>query len=121
MGLISKSEITVDKNNLYREESYTDMKVASIKKLIPIKSDGTPDLSRQQRFTGYSQVVTPGGPIPINFIIEANTFEEAMDKFPEALELAVQQMIEELKEIENEQASRIIIPGLDPSGKMKLM
>ena len=45
-------EITVDQNNLYREESFTDLKVASIRRLTPIKADGSDDSSRPALFVG---------------------------------------------------------------------
>ena len=36
-------DFTVDRNNLYREESFTDIKVAAIRRLTPVKPDGTVD------------------------------------------------------------------------------
>ena len=33
-------DLTVDLNNLYREESFTDVKVAAIRRLTPVKPDG---------------------------------------------------------------------------------
>ena len=43
-------ELSVDANNLYREESYTDLKVASLKRLVPVTVAGEPDPSRQPRW-----------------------------------------------------------------------
>ena len=36
-------EIRVNEQNLYREEVYTDLRVATIRRLVPVKSDGTVD------------------------------------------------------------------------------
>ena len=35
------SEVEVDRDHLYREESFTDLKVATIRRLVPIKPDGS--------------------------------------------------------------------------------
>ena len=43
----------VDKNNLYRDEAYTDLKSASIRKLTPVQADGSPDDSRRMMFFGH--------------------------------------------------------------------
>ena len=53
--------------------------------------------------------------------IEAADLEEAMDKFGEAMGQAVERMIEEAREIQRQEASRIIVPGAAPAGgKIKL-
>ena len=45
-GPKSLSDIQVDRDNLYREEVYTDLKIASIRVLTPVKVDGQIDTSR---------------------------------------------------------------------------
>ena len=60
-------DFTIDQNNLYREESITDLKVGSIRRLLPIKADGTDDPGRAPIFMGHSQVMTPEGPLPLHF------------------------------------------------------
>ena len=47
---IQNINFSIDKNNLYREESLTDLKVGSIRRLIPLKSDGNADDRRFQRW-----------------------------------------------------------------------
>jgi len=113
------NDIEVDVNNLYREEAITDLKVASIRKLTPIKLDGSIDESRDPIFTGQSHVMTPGGAVPINSQIEAKTLEEALRKFPEAIKGAVQKMVDEVKELQRQEASRIVVPDVGP-GKIQL-
>ena len=69
------TEIEVDAANLYREEIFTDLKVASIRKLIPIKPDGSPDESREAIFTGQTTLMSAAGPVPVQCQIEASSLE----------------------------------------------
>ena len=108
------SEVRVDTPNLYREEAFTDLKVASIRRLNPVKQDGSPDESREPIFTGETHVVTPSGPVPIQCRIEAKTLEEAAAKFPEAIQKAVNMMVDELKELQRREAGRIVVPKAGP-------
>jgi hypothetical protein len=103
-------ELKVDTQNLYREESYTDLKVASLKRLVPIKPSGEPDPSREPRFIAQTQLMSQVGPVPVSALIEARTLEEAIAKFPEAVSRAVEEMIEEAREMQRQEASRIVVP-----------
>jgi hypothetical protein len=111
-------EIAVDLDNLYREESFTDLKVASIQCLTPIKPDGSPDESREKLFMGQTQLMSQAGPVPVHFPIPAKSLAEAMEKFPEGVNQAVDRLIAEAKEIQREEASRIIVPGTPAGGKI---
>ena len=110
-------DFTVDKNNLYREEAITDIKVASIRRLVPINPDGTEDPSRTSIYVGHTQLMSPEGPIPIQAKIPANNLEEAMDEFPNAMQKGLAEVIESIKKAQREQElkakddSRIIVPG----------
>jgi hypothetical protein len=109
---IKTTEVKVNKDNLYKEETFTDLTLATIHCLTPVKVDGLIDEKRERIFTGITQLMSPKGPIPIQCIIEgAKTLDEALDKLPGAIEKAVQAMIEEAKEIQRQEASRIIVPG----------
>ena len=115
------SEIKVNISNLYREENFTDMRVASIRRLSPVKPDGSPDASRSPVFMGQAHIMTNAGPVPINCQIEAKTLDEAMQKFPDAMKRAVQEMIQEVREMQRQEASRIVTPGeLGGAGNIKL-
>ncbi len=103
-------ELNVDTKNLYREESYTDLKVASLKRLVPVTAAGEPDPSREPRFVAQTQLMSQVGPVPVSALIEARTLEEAIAKFPEAVSRAVEEMIEEAREIQRQEASRIVVP-----------
>ncbi len=43
---MSAAEITVDTDNLHREEVFTDLHAASIRRLTPVKADGGTDSGR---------------------------------------------------------------------------
>jgi hypothetical protein len=111
-------EVAVDLDNLYREESFTDLKVASLQRLTPIKPDGSPDESRETLFMGQTQLMSQAGPVPVHFSIPAKSLAEAMEKFPEAVNQAVERLIAEAREIQREEASRIIVPGTPTMGKI---
>ena len=85
----AKINLDVDRNNLYREDSVTDIKVAAIRRLTPIKADGSDDDSRDPMFMGQTQLMSQSGPILLQSMLEARTLEEAMDKFPEAMQKEV--------------------------------
>ena len=114
-------EIEVDRENLYLEEVFTDLKIATIRRLSPVKPDGSHDEARPTLFQGQTQLMSQMGPLPVSCSIEAADLEEAMDKFAEAMGQAVERMIEEAREIQRQEASRIIVPGAAPAGgKIKL-
>ncbi|ACN15224.1 hypothetical protein HRM2_21260 [Desulforapulum autotrophicum HRM2] len=113
-GGAPKLNFEVDKKNLYREISVTDLKIASIRQLIPVTVDGEDDPSRERLFIGTTQLGTPQGPIPMQAKLEATTLEQAMDQFPKAMELETQKVIENFKRMEAQQKkekSSIIMPG----------
>lgn len=85
----AKINLNVDRDNLYREDSVTDVKVAAIRRLTPIKADGSDDDSRDPMFMGQTQLMSPSGPILLQSLLEARTLEEAMDKFPAVMQKEV--------------------------------
>ena len=120
MGDIENSQnidFTVDKENFYREESITDLKVASIRRLVPVKADGTEDTSRSPIFFGHTQLMTPEGPLPVQGRLMANTLNEAFSEFPSAMKKALDDMVARIQEMQRKQQeqkrddSRIIVPG----------
>lgn len=104
-------EVRVDVANLYREEVYTDLRVATIRVLVPVRQDGTPDPSRETLFSGQTTLLSQAGPLPVECPIEAKTLQEAAAKFPAAMKEAVDRLIEEAREIRRREASRIVVPG----------
>ena len=87
-----KAEINlnVDRNNLYREDSVTDIKVGAIRRLTPIKADGSDDDSRAPIFMGQTQLMSPPGPLLLQSLLEARTLEEAIEEFPVAMQKEVE-------------------------------
>jgi len=114
-------QMKVDLANLHREEIFTDLKVATLRRLSPVKADGSPDPSRPVLFLGQTHVMTRAGPMPLEFGIEAQTLQEAADRFPGAVQAAMNEMIEEARRVQREQASSLIIPGGPvPPGKIQM-
>jgi hypothetical protein len=101
---------TMDATQIYREDTFTDRKVGTIRRLTPVAADGTEDSARPVIFVGQAQVMTPMGAVPISFDLEAVTLTAAIEKFGAAAESAVQQTMRELQEIRREQASSLVIP-----------
>jgi hypothetical protein len=114
------SEIAVDAGNLYREEVITDLKAATLRRLVPIQADGSPDASRPALFLAETQLLTQGGLLPVQARLEAETLERAIEIFPDAINEAVERMVEEAREIQRREASRIVVPTPDLGGKIQL-
>ena len=110
-------DFTVDQSNLYREESITDLKVASIRRMVPVTVDGEDDPSRSPVFFGHTQIITPQGPLPLQAKLMANNMKEAIDAFPDAMEKEMTVMVEQLRKMQAAEEkkrnddSRIIVPG----------
>jgi hypothetical protein len=100
----------MDSTQLYREETFTDRKVGTIRCLTPVTADGAVDAARPVVFVGQAQVMTPMGALPISFELEASTLSGAIEKFGAAAEQAVHQTMRELQEMRREQASSLVIP-----------
>ncbi len=103
-------EIQLDSKALYREDVFTDRRAGSIRRLTPVTADGAPDPTRHVLFSGQTQLLTPAGVLPLGFEIEAATLEEALRKFPAGVKDALEQAIDEARELRREAASRIVVP-----------
>jgi hypothetical protein len=103
-------QATMDSTQIYREETFTDRKVGTIRRLTPVTADGAVDAARPVVFVGQAQVMTPMGALPISFELEASTLSGAIEKFGPAAEQAVHQTMRELQEMRREQASSLVIP-----------
>lgn len=103
-------QATMDSTQLYLEETFTDRKVGTIRRLTPVGADGSADSARAVLFVGQAQIMTPMGAVPISFELEAATLDAAVEKFGPAAEQAVQQTMRELQEMRREQASSLVIP-----------
>ena len=102
--------ISMDPNNLYKEEMYTDRKMGTIRIMTPVTSDGSIDAVREIVYIGQAQLMTPMGALPMAFEIEATSLADAVAKYPAEAKKAVDNTMEELKELRRQQASSIVIP-----------
>ena len=103
-------EIRFDAASLYREEVFTDRTAGTIRRLVPVLVNGEPDTSRPTLYSGQTQLLTPGGVLPLGFEIEAASLEDAIARFPAAVQEALHQAIEEAREMRREAQSRIVVP-----------
>jgi hypothetical protein len=103
-------QATMDSTQIYLEETFTDRKVGTIRRLTPVAADGSADSARPVIFVGQAQVMTPMGAVPISFELDAATLNAAVEKFGAAAEQAVHQTMRELQEMRREQASTLVIP-----------
>ena len=112
-----KIDFKVDTANLYREDAITDLKVASIRRMVPVTANGQDDPSRSPVFFGHTQILTPQGPLPLQAKLMANNLSEAIQVFPEAMEREMAQMVEQIRRMQEQEqnkqrdSSRIIVPG----------
>jgi hypothetical protein len=112
----SAAEISVDTDNLHREEVFTDLHAASIRRLTPVKADGSADSGRDVLYIGETNLMTQMGPLPVQFPIEAKSLGDAFNQFAEGVKGAVERLNERAKEMVREESSRIVVPGAAPPG-----
>ncbi|MBI4347204.1 MAG: hypothetical protein HY553_10140 [Elusimicrobia bacterium] len=112
----------MDPNSLWREEVFTDRKIGTIRRLIPVKPDGTVDVGRKTLFLGEAALMTPAGQLPLTFEIPAENLEQAVAAYSAGLEKAYVETLEELEQLRRRASSQIVIPkgglpsGLPPQG-----
>ncbi|WP_144395489.1 hypothetical protein [Pleionea sediminis] len=111
MNQDSLPDMSMDSENLYQEQVFTDQKVGSIRILTPIDSEGNTDTSRKVQYLGQTQVMTPAGALPLHFELEVDNLKEAVNQFAEGAKEALEKTMEELKEMRRQQASSIVVPG----------
>lgn len=109
-------EISLDTENLYREDVFTDQKVGSIRVMVPVTIDGQQDSARKTMYVGQTQVMTPAGALPLNFELEAENLKEAIEQFAAGAKEAMEKTMEELREMRRQQASSIVVPGQEGMG-----
>jgi hypothetical protein len=107
-GETKKFDFSLDRSNLFLEETFTDLKVGTLKRFTPVLPDGSLDKSRRTVFLGQTSIHTPHGPLPLQNIIVAKDLAQAFKRFPGAMDEAMQQLIAEAAKAEPEQASPII-------------
>ena len=108
----AKPKLRINQNDLYKEEVFTDMRVAAIRQLTPVKPNGEFDKGRKILFYGQTQIYSQHGPFPVQFPIEdAKNLQQAIDKFPDVLEQFMENMVKQAEEMKRQEQSRIIVPN----------
>ena len=103
--------LSIDVDNLYREESFTDLRAANIKRLTPVTANGDDDPARPTQYIGDTTLMTQMGPIPVQFPLPAASLSEAFEMFPEGVQAAIERLQERAQEMAREESSRIVVPG----------
>ena len=113
-------EPDMNPKDLWLEEIFTDRRVGTIRRMTPVDGEGKRDDSREVLYIGETQVMSQLGALPINFVLEAKSLEEAAKMFGPAAKTAIERTVKELQELRRQAASSIVIPqgGLPPAGGM---
>jgi hypothetical protein len=111
-------EPDMNPKDLWLEEIFTDRRVGTIRRMTPVDGQGKPDAGREVQYVGETQVMSQMGTLPINFILEAKSLEEAAQQFGPAAKAAIERAVKELQELRRQAASSIVVPqgGLPPMG-----
>ena len=111
-------EPDMNPQDLWMEEIFTDRRVGTIRRMTPVTGDGARDPAREISFVGETQVLSQIGTLPITFVLEAKTLDDAAKKFGPAAKVAIERAVKELQELRRQAASSIVIPqgGLPPGG-----
>ena len=97
-------------DSLYREDVFTDQRVGTVRRMTPVKSDGSDDPSRPLVFVGQATVMTPMGSLPLSFELPASTLAEAVSQFGPVAQHAIEDAARELQEMRRQASSSIVIP-----------
>ena len=103
------SDAKMDATSLYREEIYTDRAAGTLRVLVPVKANGSPDPARPTLYIGEAQILTNMGPLPISF--DAKDLAEAVARYGEAAKVGVERAVRELQDLRRQASSSIVLPG----------
>ena len=84
-------EPDMNPQDLWLEEIFTDRRVGTIRRMTPVDGSGARDPGREILYIGETQVMSQMGALPINFVLEAKTLEEAAKMFGPAAKAAIEQ------------------------------
>jgi hypothetical protein len=111
-----KSEPKMDADSLFREEVFTDHQAGTIRRLSPVKADGSPDPARKAVYLGEAHLMTSAGALPLTFEIPAASLGEAAEKYGAGVKAAYEQALEEFQELRRRANSGLVIPGAAAAG-----
>ena len=120
-----EAEAQMDADALYHEEMFTDRRVGALRRLTPVKRDGSKDDARPVLFLGQAEIMTNMGPVPLSFEIPGETLDQAVAGFGVAAQAAIERTVQQIQEMRRQQASQLVVPqgGLPPNmggGKIQL-
>lgn len=104
-------EPTFNVAELYREDTYTDRRIGTIRVLTPVLPNGDRDPAREVEFSGQISVMTPMGALPVGFELPGPTLAEATAGFTAAAKAGIERTMEEIAQMRREAASSLVIPG----------
>jgi hypothetical protein len=100
----------MQKDDLYREDVFTDRNIGTIRRMTPVTSAGETDAARPVLFVGSTQLLTQAGPLPLTFEIDAESLDQAVERFSQHAEEALKETLDEIAAMRREQASSLVIP-----------
>ncbi|MBB6094528.1 hypothetical protein HNQ60_003415 [Povalibacter uvarum] len=112
-----RDDAQMDADALYREEMFTDRRVGALRRLTPVKRDGSPDTARPTLFIGQAEIMTNMGPVPLSFELPGETLDKAVEGFGAAANAAIERTVQQIQEMRRQQASQLVVPqgGLPPN------
>jgi len=109
-------DMGMSREDLYTEETFTDRRAGTIRRMTPVTASGEVDDGRPVLYVGETQLMTSAGALPLSFELEADSLDEAVAKFGEAARAALEQTMERLQEMRREAASSLYVPGQGDGG-----
>lgn len=110
-NLPDQEQFQFDQSSLVREEVFTDLRAGQIRRLTPVDAKGQDDTGKPVRYVGQTQVMTNAGALPLNFELPADNLEAACEAFADEARKALEETMEELKRMQREAQSSIMVPG----------
>lgn len=116
--MTEETSLDFDVHELCREDVYTDQRVGTIRRLVPVKPDGSDDPSRTVQYYGETSLLTPAGSLPVSFRLDAKSLEEAVSLFAESARRAIEDTVRQLRELRQQAASSIVVPDAATSANL---
>ncbi len=111
-------DLQLDTNTLFKEETFTDLKVGTIRRLTPVTLDGSPDAGREAVFIAQTQIMSNMGPLPVQYEIDASNMAEAIQGYPAAIKAGIDQLMDDAKELQRREMSKIVTPDAATTSKI---
>jgi len=100
----------MDADALYQEDTFTDRKVGTLRRLTPVNRDGSVDSARPVLFLGQAEIMTNMGPVPITFEIPGATLSAAVEGFAAAAAVGIERTVQQIQDMRRQAASQLVVP-----------